>query len=101
MAATEQVFVYNFVSSRASYSNWVSIPPEIDVPDTPDSSILRFVVILDDKSNMVAHPWRSPPAEKQSAVTFDRNELETRFDVPLDGYQDLQWNKHPSMTFRA
>ena len=39
MTATEQVFVYNFGSGW--YSNLVSIPPEIDIPDTPDPSILR------------------------------------------------------------
>ena len=50
---------------------------------------------------MAAHPWRSSIAEKQSGVTFDRNELETRFDVPLVGYEDPQPNKYPSMTFRV
>jgi len=51
MAAIEQVFVYNFGSSKARHSNLVLIPPEIDTPDTPDPSILRFNVILDEKSN--------------------------------------------------
>ena len=45
MPATEQVFVYNFGSSRARYSNVLSIPHEIDIPDTPDLYILRFDVI--------------------------------------------------------
>ena len=56
MAATEQVLVYNFGTSRARYSNLVSIPHEIDIPDTPDSSILCVDVILDAESNMAAHP---------------------------------------------
>ena len=33
--------------------------------------------------------------------TFDRNELETGFDVPLGGYEDPQSNKCPFMTFRV
>ena len=41
MATSEQVFGYNFGSSRAWYSNLVSILPEIDIPDMPDASILR------------------------------------------------------------
>ena len=53
MAATEHVFFYNFGSSRVRYSNQVSIPPEIDIPDTPDPSILRVDVVLQDKSNIV------------------------------------------------
>ena len=56
MAATLQVLVYKFGSSRARYSNCVSIPPEIDIPDTPDLSILCFDVILDEKSYMAARP---------------------------------------------
>ena len=47
MAATEQVFVYNFGSSRAVYSNVVAIPPEIDIPFTSNPSILCFDVILE------------------------------------------------------
>ena len=54
MAAAEQVFVYNFGSSRARYSNLVSIPPEMDIPDTPDLSFLRFDVMLYIISNMAA-----------------------------------------------
>ena len=56
MAATLQVCVYKFGSSRVRYSNFVSIPPEFDTPDTPDLSILRVDVILDEKSNMAARP---------------------------------------------
>ena len=56
MAATEQVFVYNFGSSRARYSNLVLISPEINIPYMPDPSVLRFDVILDEKSNMATHP---------------------------------------------
>ena len=56
MAATLQVLVYKFGSSRARYSNFVSIPPEIHIPDTPDLSILCFDVILDEKSYMAARP---------------------------------------------
>ena len=48
MAAAEQVFVYNLGSSRARYSNLVSIPPEVDIPDKPDLSDLRFDIILDN-----------------------------------------------------
>ena len=55
MATTLQVLVYKFGSSRARYSNMLSIPPEIDIPDTPDLSILCFDVILDDKSYMSPH----------------------------------------------
>ena len=33
--------VYNFGSSRVRYSTFVSSPPEIDTPDTPDLSVLR------------------------------------------------------------
>ena len=47
MAATEQIFVNNFGSTMARHSNLVSIPREIDIPDTPDPSILHFDVILD------------------------------------------------------
>ena len=101
MAATEQLFVYNFGSSRARYSNFVSIPPKIDIPDTPDPYILRSDAIFDEISNVAAHPWRWSTAEKQSVVTFDRNELETGFDVPLDGYENYQPNKYPFMTFRV
>ena len=43
-----------FGSSSARYSNFVSIPPEIDIPDTPDLSI--FDVILDEKSHMAVRP---------------------------------------------
>ena len=56
MDATEQVFVYNCGSSRARYSNFVSIPPEIDISDTPDRSMLWFDVVLDYLFNMAAHP---------------------------------------------
>ena len=56
MAAAEQVFVCDFGSSVARYSNLVTIPPEIDIPDTPDPVVVRFDVILDDKSYMAAHP---------------------------------------------
>ena len=63
MTATEQVFVYNFGSSRARYSNFVSIPPEIDIPDTPDPSILRqsnkypFVVFRVDYMGQMSSQW--------------------------------------------
>ena len=61
----------------------------------PDPSILRFDVILQDKSNIVDR-------RKQSAVTFYRNEqLETGFDIPLDGCVDPQSNKYPLLTFRV
>ena len=56
MAATEWAFICDFGSSRARYSKLVSIPHENDIPDTPDLSILCFDVILDEKSNMAAHP---------------------------------------------
>ena len=36
--------------------NVASFPPEIDIPDTPDLSVLRFDFILDEKSNRAAHP---------------------------------------------
>ena len=36
MAAAVQVLVRNFGTSKARYEKWVSIPPEIDTPDTPD-----------------------------------------------------------------
>ena len=55
MAPAEQVFVCNFGSSRATYSNLVSVPTDIEISDTHGVSILRFDVILDEKSNMVAH----------------------------------------------
>ena len=56
MGAAERVFVCNFGSSRTRYSTLVSFPPEIDIPDTPDLSILRIDVILEGKSKMTAHP---------------------------------------------
>ena len=56
MAAILQIFVYKFGSSRAKYSNVLSFPPEIDIPYTPDLSILCFDIILDDKSYMAARP---------------------------------------------
>ena len=59
----------------------VSIPPKIDIPDTPDLFVLRFGATFDDKSNMAAHPLRLSTAETR-AVTLDRNELETGFLCP-------------------
>jgi len=56
MGAAERVFVCNFGSSRTRYSTLVSFPPEIDIPDTPDLSILRIDVILEGKSKMTAQP---------------------------------------------
>ena len=46
----------NFGSRRAGYLNLASIPPEIDTPDTPDQSMFRVDVILDEKPNMAADP---------------------------------------------
>jgi len=44
MATAEQVFVYDFGSSRARYSNFISIPPEIDIPDKPDiTNLLPYI----------------------------------------------------------
>ena len=65
MAAADQVFTYNFVSRRARKPNLVSIPPKIDILDTPDLSILRFDAIFDDKSKMAAHPRRLLTAQTQ------------------------------------
>ena len=50
---------------------------------------------------MAAHPLRLSTAETQYAITFDRNELDTGFDVPLEGYEDPQSNTFPFMTFRV
>ena len=55
MAATQQVFVYNFGSSMARYLKLVSISPKMYTSNTPDLSILRFNVILVEKSKMAAH----------------------------------------------
>ena len=63
MAAAEPVFIYNFGSRRARQANLVSIPPQIDIPDTSDLSVLRFDAILDEKSKMTAHPRRLSTAE--------------------------------------
>ena len=56
MAAADQVFNYNFESRRARKPNSVSIPPKIDIPDTPNLSSLQFDAIFDDKCNMAAYP---------------------------------------------
>jgi len=57
MAADEQVFMYNFGSRRARQLNLLSIPPKIDIRDTPDLSISRlFDVMFDYKSNMAVDP---------------------------------------------
>ena len=64
MVASDQVFIYNFGSRRARKPNLVSIPPKIDIPNTPDLCILRFDAIFDDKSNMAAHPRRLSTAER-------------------------------------
>ena len=80
MAAAERVFVYKFGSSRVRCSNMVPLPPEIDIPDTPDLSILRFdVKLLDEKSTIAAQSKRWSTAETQSAVIFYKNDKETGF----------------------
>jgi len=43
----------------------------LDIPEMPVMSILRFDVILDEKSNMAAHLGRSSTAERRSAVNFN------------------------------
>ena len=48
-----------------AFITMVSIPPKIDIPDTPELSILRFDTIFDDKSNMAVHPRRLSTAETQ------------------------------------
>jgi len=63
MAAAELVFIYNFGFRRAREPILVSIPPEIGIPDTPESSILHYNASLDEKSNMTNIPGRSSAVE--------------------------------------
>jgi len=66
----------------------------------PVMSILRFDVILDEKSNMAAHLGRSSTAERRSAVNFNWDEKETGFYQLFDGYEDPQSKKHYFMSFQ-
>jgi len=79
MAAAEQVFVYNLGSSRARYSNLVSIPPEVDILDKPHLSVLRLDVILDLKKPT----WPLIHDDRSSMTKLD-------FHVSLDGYENAQ-----------
>ena len=64
----------------------LSIPLKIDIPDTPDLSILRFDAICDEKSKMAAHQRQLSTAETQSTVSFDWNQLETECLCLSRGY---------------
>ena len=71
MAATEQVFIYNFGSRRGKKPNLVSIPLELGIPHTAELSILHFNVWLDEKVNMASIPGRPSAVETRQVTNFD------------------------------
>ena len=87
MAAADQAFIYNFGSRRARQPNLVSIPPKIDILDTPDLSILRFDATFDDPTWPLIH----------DDCRLQKHVLDCVYDCAILQYRCITFYRFPLM----